>query len=55
MGANVQMIFYRCKGSNDVLVKFLHNEHETTIPVVTDCSPYYHWSDVRAYWLSHLQ
>ena len=55
MGANIQLIFYRRKGSDDVLVKFLHNEHETSIPVVTDCLPYYHWNDVRAYWLSLLQ
>jgi hypothetical protein len=47
MGANIQLIFYR-KG-NDVIVKFLHNERETSIPVSTDIAPYYHWKDVRQF------
>lgn len=50
MAANIQLIFYRKEGSEDVLVKFLLNENETTIPVKSDVSPYYHWSDVKAYW-----
>lgn len=51
MAANIQMVFYRKEGSDDVLVKFLLNENETTLPdVKTDCSPYYHWRDLRAYY-----
>ena len=51
MAANIQMIFYRKDGSDDVLVKFLLNENETTLPdVKTDCAPYYHWRDVAAYY-----
>ena len=50
MAANIQLVFYRKEGSDDVLVKFLLNENETTIPVKTDCAPYYHWSDVKRYW-----
>ena len=50
MAANIQLIFYRKEGSEDILVKFLLNENETAIPVKTDVSPYYHWSDVKAYW-----
>ena len=50
MAANIQLIFYRKEGSDDILVKFLLNENETTIPVKTDVSPYYHWSDVKRYW-----
>jgi hypothetical protein len=49
MGANIQLIFYR-KGS-DVIVKFLHNERETSIPVATDIAPYYHWNDVRDFFI----
>lgn len=47
MAANIQMIFYRKEGSGDVLVKFLLNENETSVPMKTDCYPYYHWKDVR--------
>ena len=47
MAANIQMIFYRKEGSDDVLVKFLLNENETSVPMKTDCYPYYHWKDVR--------
>ena len=51
MAANIQMIFYRKVDSEDILVKFLLNENETTIPVKTDCTPYYHWADVKAFYL----
>ena len=49
MAANIQMIFYRKDGSDDILVKFLLNENETTLPALkTKTAPYYHWMDVRA-------
>jgi hypothetical protein len=38
-----------------VLVKFLLNEEEATLPVETDCAPYYHWKDVRQYCLDKLE
>ena len=50
MAANIQLVFYRKEGSDDILVKFFLNENETTIPVKSDVSPYYHWSDVKRYW-----
>ena len=56
MAANIQLIFYRKPGSDDpddILVKFLLNENETTIPVKTDIAPYYRWSDVKKYWEAH--
>ncbi len=37
-------------GSDDILVKFLLNENETSIPVKTVVAPYYHWQDVKRYW-----
>ncbi len=49
MAGNVQMVFYR-NGTDDLLVKVLHNEVESTIPADTDIFPYYHWSDVRKYY-----
>ena len=61
MAANIQIIFYRKAvpkpaegpGSDDVLVKFLLNENETSIPVKTDVAPYYHWADVKRFWEGH--
>ena len=49
MAANLQMIFFRNK-RNDILVKLLYNEKETTIPAVKPFSgPYYRWQDLREY------
>ena len=53
MAANIQLVFYRKDGSDDVLVKFLLNENETSIPVKTDVAPYYHWNDVKRFWDEH--
>ena len=47
--ANIPRIFYRKDGSDDIIVRFLLNEHEKTIPVKTDIAPFYHWKDVRAF------
>ncbi|WP_295938297.1 histidine phosphatase family protein [uncultured Alistipes sp.] len=54
MAANIQLVFYRKKGSDDVLVKFLHNEREVKIPVASDAAPYYRWSEVRAFYRQTL-
>ena len=53
MAGNVQIVFFRNK-KGDILVKFLHNERETSIPIDTDCYPFYHWNDVKAFWNSIL-
>lgn len=53
MAANIQLVFYRKDGSDDILVKFLLQENETTLPIKTDCAPYYHWQDVKRYWAGH--
>ena len=56
MGANLQFIFYRSSPRDqDVLVKVLLNEKEATLPIATDCAPYYHWADVRSYCLGKLE
>ena len=53
MAANLQMVFYRhAKGktdSADILVKFLYNEHEATLPISAVEGPYYRWNDVKSY------
>ena len=52
MSGNVQLVFYR-NGleDDDVLVKVLLNENEATLPLKSDIAPYYHWRDVREYYL----
>ena len=55
MGSNLQFIFYRSSPKdNDVLFKVLLNEQEATLPIHTNCAPYYHWSDFRRYCLKKL-
>lgn len=49
MACNLQWVFYRNDKDDDILVKFLLNEHEATLPVETEQWPYYEWSDVRDY------
>ena len=54
MGSNIQMIFYRNR-TDDVLVKLMYNEKETTIPALqTFSGPYYKWSDLKEYFKSLL-
>ena len=55
MAANLQFVFFRSdEHDNDVLLKVLLNEQEATLPVATDCAPYYHWADVRRFCLEKL-
>ena len=55
MAANIQFIFYRKNAQDqDVLFKVLLNEEEATLPIATDCAPYYHWADFREHYLRKL-
>ena len=55
MGSNLQFIFYRSSPKDqDVLFKVLLNEAEATLPIQTDCAPYYHWKDFRKYCLDKI-
>ena len=54
MAANVQFVYFRKAGSDDVLLLPLLNEHEATLPVETDVAPFYHWTDVRDYFIDKL-
>lgn len=47
MAANIQVIFYRNR--KNVLVKFLLNENEMTLPIKSFKGPYYRWGDVKKY------
>lgn len=55
MAGNIQLVFFRKQGSDDILVKFLMNENETSVPIKTDCYPFYHWKDVSTYYRHMLQ
>lgn len=54
MAANLQMVFYRNE-RKEVIVKFMHNEREITLPALeklrgktfTLPCPYYRWDDVK--------
>ncbi len=52
MAANIQVIFFR-KG-DDVIVKFMHNERETKIPIESIDGVYYKWNDVRKFYMDIL-
>lgn len=54
MACNIQLVFYAKDGSDDVLVRALLNEHEVTLPVESDCAPFYRWSDVSRYYRAKL-
>ena len=54
MAANLQFVYFRKAGSDDILLLPLLNEREATLPVSTDVAPYYHWSDVRDYFIDKL-
>jgi short-subunit dehydrogenase len=49
------MTLNRKQGSDDILVKFLMNENETSVPIQTDCYPFYHWKDVSNHYRNMLK
>ena len=55
LGGSIMMIHYRTDHDDpDVLVKVLLNGEEARLPIPTDCAPYYHWQDVKLYYLRKL-
>lgn len=55
LGGSIVMVHYRKdRDDQDVLVKVLLNEEEASLPFETDCAPYYHWKDFKAYYLKKL-
>ena len=55
MASNLQMVFYKNR-KDDIIVKFLYNEKETTVPALepVHAGIYYRWSDVRNLFMSRL-
>lgn len=56
MAGNIQIVFFKNKkNADDIIVKFLLHENEVSIPPVkTDIAPYYHWKDIKEFYLSLL-
>lgn len=55
MACNLQMVYFKpVDGKGDILVKVLLNERIATLPIKTDCAPYYRWNDVRDYYMDKL-
>lgn len=55
LGGSIVMVHYRKdRTDQDVLVKVLLNNREARLPIETDCAPYYHWNDVKRYYLRKL-
>lgn len=55
LSSNIQWIFYRKKGTPDLLVKVLLNEQEAQIQGLKSSGyPYYKWTDLRAYYMNKL-
>ena len=55
LGGSIVMIHYRsAKDDPDPLVRVLLHGRETLLPIKTDCAPYYHWQDVKRYYLRKL-
>lgn len=54
-GSSVQVVYYRKdKTDENILIKVLLNGQEARLPIKTDCAPYYHWEDVKRYYLRKL-
>ena len=49
------MIFYRKKGSNDILVRVMHNEEEVLFDIESKSAPYYRWEDLKQYWENNIK
>ena len=55
IGGSIVMVHYRNgQDDPDVLVKVLLNGQEARLPIETDCAPYYHWDDVKRFYLRKL-
>ena len=55
LGGSIMLVHYRSdKNDPDPLVRVLLNGREARMPISTDCAPYYHWKDVKRYYLRKL-
>ena len=50
MGCNFQLIFFRGKKNDEILVKPVFNGREATLPFPSVTGPFYSWKDFKAYY-----
>lgn len=55
MASSLQMVLYKSKKCEDILVRFLHNENDVTLPIKSDIAPFYKWEDVKTYMKERLE
>ena len=49
MAANLQLVFYRCKRSTEILVKVLYNGREASLPIPQVAPSFYSWTAFKEY------
>ncbi len=49
MAGNIQLVFYKSRKNDEILVKALLCEEEVTLPLPSEMHPYYKWSDFKNY------
>ena len=55
LGGSIMMVYYRTdKNDPDPLVCVLLNGREARLPFESDCAPFYHWKDIKRYYLRKL-
>ena len=52
--SNIQLVFYRGKTKDDILMKCLLNGVEARLPIATDCFPYYKWKELRQFYQARI-
>ena len=52
MAGNLQLVFFRNRKGDDILVKALLNGREATLPLQPVTGPFYRWDDFKAYYLA---
>lgn len=55
MGGNVQMIVYKGRNAKDILVRFLVNENDATLPIKSKIPGFYKWQDVKTFWTKRIE
>ncbi len=54
MGGNVQLVFYRSRKSDTVLVRIMLNEADVSLPLSCETAPYYDWKEVKKHFILQM-
>ena len=55
MGASLQIVFFRKRSSQEILIKLMLNEEEAVLPFPAFNGPFYRWSDFKNYYGPMIQ